>query len=836
MASAWLPTLVRSSLVPAALVLALGLLAGCDDGAAARAPRLLPVDAQRVTVNEPLQLTLSVENPDGLSLEWRVDDPGLPSFAEVTTLAGTPSGAEFQWTPLASHVGEHELVFRVDSSAGASEVAVIVRVSAAASAAPIFLRPGFGGTYDLQRNPCVGFDIEVRDDDSLEVELLVREPLPDGAELIPDFESTKRARFEWCPTPDQIERTLRWNIALAADDGDHEPPTPHDYLIVLRTPTRTNCPGTPPEIEVASPAEGELLAAAGGYPIEVTVRDADSGVRDQPILYFTTKSPDDEPDLDDFEQRLFVPLGGDRWRAVIPPFALAEDERRTVYYFVEATDNDDPMGTSCDQRSETPIRKFSAGFAAGLAEDCAPCTASSQCASGLCAALQGGTCLPTGACQNVTSLEGQSVQACPEACGTVTPGTCTNDAAEPNDTLDQARAVDAATSAINAMICPDDVDVWRLDAPTDSDQQLELVLDGFDPTTGDLDLALFDALDGRLLLVSGGTAPSEALSWCLPAGQSALAAVYGYNAADTSAYTLNVTRSAGNCCIDDDGEPDSVPAQARPLAADGSFEGTLCAPDEDWFRFEVDGPGTVEVLVVYDAADGMDLDLELYGPDGGFLVAAWNDDPSEESLVHAVSVAGTYRLRVVPYAAGSGSYLGAVTLGEPAECSSTLDCALFSVCSSGGQCVSDQCSGPGDCPSQHLCTPGGPGLAVGFCTLGCTSNAQCRDGEACKWFANGTRGCGQKGGALNGAACTFFEECGGQRDCFAWPGGYCARAGCTSNADCESDTFCMPGSGGQPNVCVKRCGAGHPECRLAEGYACRALSSVDGTSESGCTP
>ncbi len=49
-----------------------------------------------------------------------------------------------------------------------------------ADSAPIFLRPGPGGTFDLSRDPCVHFDVEVRDDDSAEVALSV-EGAPEGA-------------------------------------------------------------------------------------------------------------------------------------------------------------------------------------------------------------------------------------------------------------------------------------------------------------------------------------------------------------------------------------------------------------------------------------------------------------------------------------------------------------------------------------------------------------------------------------------------------------------------------------------------------------------------------
>src|SRR5690606_28421877 len=172
-------------------------------------PTLQPIDAQTVRVNETLSLLLAVENPDGLPLEFDVSGPELPSFDEVTLLSETPTGAVFRWTPLASHVGQHELTFTIKSSAGSDSQSVVIDVQPANNAAPVFLRPGFGGTFDIARDPCARFDVEVRDDDSTNVEIRPRAPLPEGATLQPNADNSKRALFEWCPNDEQMQRSLR---------------------------------------------------------------------------------------------------------------------------------------------------------------------------------------------------------------------------------------------------------------------------------------------------------------------------------------------------------------------------------------------------------------------------------------------------------------------------------------------------------------------------------------------------------------------------------------------------------------------------------------------------
>ncbi|OIP43761.1 MAG: hypothetical protein AUK47_02140 [Deltaproteobacteria bacterium CG2_30_63_29] len=822
-------SLSRSSLFLFAAAL---FLVSCADEVK---PSLRPLEGAQVNVNEILRIELSVNNPDGLSLEYSVAAPDLPSFADVTSLVGSPQGGEFRWTPLSSHVGMHELVFTIKSSAGSDSKSVLVEVIPANSAAPIFLRPGFGGTFDLAKNPCVTFDIEVRDDDSLDVDIRPREPLPTGAVMRKVNDNSKRSDFEWCPTVDQVERSVRWNIEFEADDGEHSPPTPHDYLVVLRTPTKTNCPGQPPALSVTSPSSGTTLSGVGGYPVEVSVSD-DLGVRDAPVLHYTTNEPSSPADLNDFDQqRLFADQGGGTWRAIIPPLDLAEGQEQTITFIVDVTDNDDPAGTSCDHTTESTMVSFNArGAGANVkAQNCEFCSASAQCESGVCSANGGGRCLPAcsgsctlGTCQSTATIDGNTMDACGPAavvCDGRPAGDCTNDSSEPNDSVAGAIAL---SSGVDATICPKDVDYWKITASVDSD--MVLALNGFDTATADLDLALL-AMDGNLIEVSGGEGASESIQHCMLSGTSAVAAVFAYSDTGYSAYSLSVTASPGACCTNDQWEPDNTPSQASQIPTSGDFDGTICPSDIDFVSFNVTGPKTLDAIIIFDETMA-DLDLELYGPDGAFIEGSWTESGQEE-IIKDLSVAGTYLLKIVPYGEGTTAYIGQVSLTDISGCSSTASCPLFNVCSA-GECVSDRCDGATPCPTAHVCATSGPGFSYGYCGASCTTNTTCRTGEACKWFAAG-RGCGQTGTGQNGDPCTFFENCGSQRDCVAMPAGYCARVGCQSNADCESNTFCSE-VGGQ-NICVRRCGGAEPACRLADGYTCKSLPVVGGSTDMGCT-
>jgi len=778
---------------------------------------LLPIPPQSVAVNETLRVPLSVVNPTGDSTELRFEGPDLPGLERVAAIVTGSGGGEFRWTPLSSHVGDHDFTFIASAGGFEDYEYTIITVTAAADAAPVFLRPGAGGTYDLTRDPCVEFPIEVRDDDSLDVQIRSRSPLPEGAELLPG--DPKRAMLHWCPTPDQVEASERWTIELEADDGDHAP-TEKDYVVVLRGGAKPDCPGDSPLITIVDPADGARLVSVAGFPVSVTVTD-DMGLRDAPLLYYTTTRPEDPMMLDvtTFEQVAFAPTGGTSFSARIPSLGLADGEERNVYYFVSATDNDDPMGTTCDHRVDSFPRTLVAigSASSGSALACDPCGSARDCASGICATAAGGArCLDTcaascgaGTCGGVTTVEGGSATACGgvrEVCmggG----GACTNDARESDDTI--ATASTYTTPVTDGMICPDDVDHFRIDAM--AGQRVDVTLDGFSSIEGDLDLVLLSS-SGSIVGVSGGETDSEMVSYCTPASGPLYARVLGY-LGDANHYRLTVATGTGACCVDDTREPDDTRATAHPVVP-GTIDGTICPRDDDYAAFALSGPSHVVVTIVFDATT--DLDLELYDP-SGTVIAASRGVTDTETIDTMVTAPGNYAIRVFGYGGSAGDYLGELRItGSTSGCTTSMGCATGTICSA-GSCVDDACTRTSDCPATYLCAAAGPGSPVSDCGAPCTTNAGCRSSEACKWFPEG-RACGIRGSHQNGEGCATFRDCGGQRACMPWPSGYCARAGCSSNSDCESGTFCVPVNG--VHVCAKDCLASSSVCRLSEGYAC----------------
>lgn len=849
--SRWLPV-VLSALVVVCSV-------GCGDEVL-QTPDLLPLDATTVTVNDTLRLTLTVQNSSGVSLEYSHSGPSLPGLSEVTDLSGTPSGGEFRWTPLASHVGTHELTFTITFDGGTDSETVLITVASSASAAPIFLRPGAGGTFDLSRDPRVRFDIEVRDDDSSEVDLRFVEA-PAGGNVIAT--GPKVGHFEWYPTVEQTDESERWTVVLEADDRDHEP-TLHEYLIVLRTAGGENCEGDPPSITITSPGVDEHLTSAAGYPVVATITD-DVGIRDEPILYYTTVAPDDPSDLDilSFEQTTFKKQDSGDFQAEVPPFTLGEGEERIIYYVVSVTDNDDPDGTSCDHRTETPLRQFVAVGASStvLAEECDACGKSADCDTGICATTEsGGRCLPPcsggscelGACIALTDVGGGVVQGCGDyeaVCEEPPVTSCTDDSYEENDAQDTATAFPGAS--LTGTLCPGDDDFYQLNIADASD--LTATLTGFDVDV-DLDLQLI--VQGGSTVGSYGLTDTEERTISVADGAVVFVRVFSlFDDRGSSAYSLSYSLAAA--CENDDDPADSQDSPQSPDEG-GGFDGMICPSDSDYYSISMSEAGQIEVYVTFVHSD-VNIKLDLYDPDGSIIASA-NGTTDEETIAEEVGAAGTYLLRVSPTGDGAGEYVGEITL--TLGCLSTDGCDSGFVCDT-GDCVSDVCSNQAGCPDDHTCPTSGPDWGASHCAAPCSVNGDCRTGEACKWLTDtvanpdypgpgesewmevGVRGCAVRGDGANGTECTTFQDCGGQRTCVDFPDGYCARAGCTTNADCDEftgldDVFCDPNIYydywfyDDLGICVRVCGDGEPDCRT--GYTCEERTDASGGTVTGCVP
>jgi hypothetical protein len=223
------------------------------------------------------------------------------------------------------------------------------------------------------------------------------------------------------------------------------------------------------------------------------------------------------------------------------------------------------------------------------------------------------------------------------------------------------------------------------------------------------------------------------------------------------------------------------------------------------------------------------VDLELVGPTGTVIASSLGTTDSEH-IDRTVTTAGTYSLHVFSLESASNDYLGTVMVTPTSGCTATIECPTGQVCAA-SMCRSGSCTSLSMCPPLHLCPDAGPGSGASTCGARCSTNGDCRSAEACKWFPEG-RACELRGAGANGATCTSFADCGGQRACLDWPGGYCARAGCVTDADCESGTFCASISG--VNVCSVDCATDSTRCHA--GLTCRSVTGISGASRRVCAP
>jgi hypothetical protein len=424
------------------------------------------------------------------------------------------------------------------------------------------------------------------------------------------------------------------------------------------------------------------------------------------------------------------------------------------------------------------------------------------------------------------TVEGATATACGDVatvCGGG-PAICTNDGLEPNDTT-AAATLASAPSYADLQICSGDVDVFRIDGAF---RDLVTVrVSGFSHAAGDLDLRLVSPA-GTILAASESASDAEETSYCLGDPARIFAQVLGYRGAQNG-YDVSITRAPLACCPDDALEPDDTRATARTLSG-ASFEGTVCPMDDDFIAIPVASASRVQVEILFDAAIG-DVDLELQGPDGT-RIAISEGTTDTESIDATVPAAGTYYARVFGFRGAANMYLGDVTITPITSCAASRECMAGQVCE-GGTCGSDACATVSDCPAMHLCPTWGPASAPRHCGAGCTVNTDCRSTEACKWFPEG-RACATRGAGANGAACADAAACGGQRACLPWPAGYCARAGCRTNSDCETGTYCVDVAG--TRACVLECESDETRCRSAEGYACDVMEDVGGTIRLACVP
>jgi hypothetical protein len=667
--------------------------AACGDPNSA--PALERIADVSVEVGATLRLPLRARDADGDRIRFTVS--GLPGDVEVAALGRDE--ALLVWSPLITNTQPGGRRYDVDVSAADGEGGVS-RQRFGVSVFPAFGTPSFvvpaGAVINLANESAFSMRIEVKDDDSTDVDILMRE-FPSGARLAPD--GRKAAWFSW--TPNEAQRQIGVHRAIfVADDGTTS--VEHILtLILLNTEEQSGCEGTPPSVDHLPPAD---RFDATGIPIEVRADDQESKVQNVIVQWTTADvSEDGSPRLNTLQ----LQRSGDDgpWTGQISPPGV-NPAGVLVHYAIIATDNDDTTGFACDLTTRFPRTGF---FSAAVHAPGAPPSAcindGAEPDDDVASAPTLGTSLLTGRrlCPNDRDLVrldasvgdesrvavrwntlggqldarlvdagGAVVATATGESGAVTlqhthtnadpvfldlqaalPGTrlsytaeittgelpCEDDAAEPDDAPAEATPIEAGVTR-SGTLCPGDRDVFRIDTQPGRTYRVSLA---FEHRFGDLDLELLAGDGTTILQRAASTRSLEELEHVATAAGPLFARITGVGTA-TNGYYLSVTSIEGQSCPRDTMTPNQSPAAAKTLF-EGVYENLVaCADAPDWYVVDLNGGESLTVLALTD--DPGSLELALYGDPTGAPVASASKDAFGFTELDETLARGRYFYRV----------------------------------------------------------------------------------------------------------------------------------------------------------------------------------------------
>ena len=592
------PSILRSRLsslsCTAAWVLTCVATSACKKGSP---PKIVDPGDQVAVVGQTLTINLYASDPDGDDLSYSFAAAGLENLASTASLTIAPDGhGIFALTPVASQAGSHIFDFTVSDGTYDTTLSLTIDIRGAVGdgSAPIFRKPlSQGLVLDLEKTQCTDFEIEVEDPDSTQVDLSQLPPTIEGSQLdaSPDGLS---GSWAWCPNRTQIEGDTQYAVQLSADDGDN-PPTLKNFLVVLRRRSGADCPGAPPTIEHDAQDFSTLL----DLPITARVRD-DVGLKNPPLVLFSYEDPGSPVAFEKLQVAEMTLIEGDmqdgKWQTLIPNQTAPEGEgaTATLWYLIEATDNDDVEG-DCDHRVDLPTEGTfevqvtnSGGSGGGL---CHPCSYDVQCGQeqDLCLVRQdgnfcGSSCESDSDCDEgysctpdpVQSVDGRAGRQCVPELGSCDTGggVCEDDSGENDDNPAQAQDIGSiAPGVYGATLCPGDDDWWMV--TTSARARLQAVLDG--PTPPDMDLQLTDIGGVLITQAAGITSQEDLLSGCLNPGDYLLRVFSTGAGSAFGDYTLDFSFDEGGCS--GTGEGDCCVDNNSPGCEDPAVQSCVCDVD-----------------------------------------------------------------------------------------------------------------------------------------------------------------------------------------------------------------------------------------------------------------
>jgi hypothetical protein len=419
------------------------------------------------------------------------------------------------------------------------------------------------------------------------------------------------------------------------------------------------------------------------------------------------------------------------------------------------------------------------------------------------------------------------------------------DDAAPNQSPAAAKPVEPGFTRDDLYLCGGAQDWFRVTLSAGQGVNVALAAD---PPETDLDLALTD-LEGNPLVESAGEEGVERVDFVAPEGGDFLVRVSGYGDEEAT-YALTISsgcRTDDNCpagsacdviegvcspfaraaCGRDDQEPNDLTNEAKPIAPGAAIEATICAPDRDWYAFEVEAGASIDILAGSDA--GSDVDFVVVDAATGRLVGGAANDArfNPERATVSFLPAGRYLIGVTLAAEDEADVGYRLEIaGRSGRCALDRECDDASpVCDvTTGTCapvegvspIGGRCSSGEDCgPDAEGCFVGGAGGHDNYCTV------QCEDDAGCAAVGQNLVCVRSRGASYCAPTCDSDDDCGMTQRCDE---NRCRRREfCESSDDCAEGEVCVAGGFAAicslpppPPQCGQQEGRGEPNQTAAQ--------------------
>jgi hypothetical protein len=268
-----------------------------------------------------------------------------------------------------------------------------------------------------------------------------------------------------------------------------------------------------------------------------------------------------------------------------------------------------------------------------------------------------------------------------DAGGGAAPGDCQSDAEEPNETADDATAVQPGASGPYGLCGPGDTQDWYSFEATAGDQ-IAVELQFAHRADGDLDLELWPPGGARRVARGFSTTDNESLEFTANADGAWTIGVIGYRGA-VNTYRLELSVGGGGggeepggedgggndppadplCSTDQGAEPNNTTGEARVI--DGPVAcATVQEGDEDWWRVDLEALQGFTANVAFTDADG-DIDVEVYAANSTTLLLAGTSVNDDETVSFPGAAAGgPVYLKVIGFGGAQNTY--AISLNKQA--------------------------------------------------------------------------------------------------------------------------------------------------------------------------